>query len=229
MTNEKVILGSFIRRLNRFVAEVEINGEIEKVHIKNTGRLKELLKPGALVQLEKSTNPNRKTKYSLIATKKNDDWVNIDSQAPNKIAYEALQNGRIIELGFVDEVKREVTFSRSRFDLAYRIGDVKGFIEVKGVTLINNQTAMFPDAPTERGTKHIRELIQARQDGYGAIVLFVVMIQGCHIFSPNREIDAAFADALKDASEQGVQILAYNAIEKDGQWMLDHKLPVVLS
>lgn len=228
MKYEKIVHGRFLKRLNRFIAEVIINGTKELVHIKNTGRLRELLLPEAEVSLEPSNNPNRKTRYSLIALKANGEWVNIDSQAPNAVAFEALKAGKLRELGYPHLVKREVTYQDSRFDLYFEREEKKVFMEVKGVTLAKNGMAMFPDAPTTRGTKHLVELSKAVQDGYEGVILFVVQRSGCHGFSPNHEMDHEFATALLDASRLGVQVLAYDAIVKEDELVLDKPLPIEL-
>lgn len=228
MKYREIVHGQFDKKLNRFVAEVYINGVKETVHIKNTGRLKELFLPGAKVLLECSDNPNRKTKFSLTAVEKNGCWVNIDSQAPNKVAFEALIEGKISEFKAVKTVKREVTYGTSRFDLYFEEGDQKGFIEVKGVTLENDGIAMFPDAPTTRGTKHVLELVRAAEEGYLCAILFVVQLKGCREFVPNRETDPAFADALLQASQAGVQILAYDTIVTENELVLDQAIPVKL-
>ncbi len=225
----EIIHGRFYKRLNRFIAEVSIDGAIERVHIKNTGRLKELFLPEAKVLLERSNNnPDRKTKFSLVAVDKNDQWVNIDSQAPNKVAFEALQAGVISEFGLVKSVKREVTFGGSRFDLYFEQDEQKGFIEVKGVTLEKDGVAMFPDAPTIRGTKHVLELAKAVQEGYSCAILLVIQLKGCQYFKPNRETDPKFADALRYAAQAGVQILAYDTIVKGNEMILNRQVPVHL-
>jgi len=224
----KMVHGQLEKRVNRFIAEVYIDGEKTRVHVKNTGRCKELLLPGVEVLLEWSGNPKRKTQYSLIAVNKNGNWINIDSQAPNAVAFEALQEEKIPEIGTPDFLKREVTYGNSRFDLYFEKGNKKGFIEVKGVTLENDGIAMFPDAPTVRGTKHVRELIKARHEGYAAVILFVVQMKGCRIFVPNREMDESFAAALSEAAKQGVRILAYDSIVEADELMLDQPVPVWL-
>lgn len=224
----KIVRGQFGARINRFIAEVTINGVNERVHIKNTGRLKELFRPDAEILLEQSNNPERKTKFSIIAIEKNGRWVNIDSQAPNIVAFEALKKEKIPEIGMVKTVKREVTYGASRFDLYIEQENKKGFIEVKGVTLEKNGIAMFPDAPTTRGTKHVLELAKAAQEGYACSILFVVQLKGCHEFIPNRETDPAFADALHQAVKAGVQILAYDTIVTEEGLILDHSIPVNL-
>ncbi|MFB6466396.1 DNA/RNA nuclease SfsA [Cytobacillus sp. Hz8] len=224
-----IVHGRLIRRVNRFIAEVEINGIMELVHIKNTGRLKELLQPFVEVLLEVSDNPNRKTRFSLIAVKKKGDWVNVDSQAPNMVAFEALTSGNLQEIGPVSFAKREVTYGDSRFDLYYEKDNEKGFIEVKGVTLEKDGFALFPDAPTSRGTKHVLELAKAVRAGFAGTILFVVQMDGCHAFTPNREMDAPFADAILLAAQQGVQILAYDSIVTEDELVLGNPLPVHLS
>jgi|SRR5690625_2623291 len=229
MQYTNIVNGKFVRRVNRFIAEVMVEGFKEQVHIKNTGRLKELLLPEVQVLLEKSQNPNRKTKYSIIAASKHGRWVNIDSQAPNKVAYEAIQAGKILELGFVNNLTREVTFNSSRFDLYYENQGEKGFIEVKGVTLEKDGIAMFPDAPTTRGTKHVLELIDALDEGYTATVLFVIQMKYCHTFTPYAEMDPAFTEALLKAQRKGVRILAYDCLVDEDQLVLDQPIPVDLS
>lgn len=225
----EIVHGKLHRRVNKFIAEVFIHGKKEAAHIKNTGRLIELLQPNMDVRLEVSDNPNRKTKYSLIAVCKNNIWVNIDSQAPNTVVFEAITAGKVKELGMVNMLKREVPFGESRFDLYFEKGDESGFIEVKGVTLEKNGVALFPDAPTLRGTKHMLELAKAVQKGYSGIILFVVQMKGCYSFTPNIEMDKTFTEALLKAAQQGVQILAYDSIVKANELVLGNPLPVVLS
>ena len=219
----------FLRRVNRFTAFVELNGQEEMVHVKNTGRCKELLLEGARVFLEEADKEGRKTKYSLIAVYKEDVLVNMDSQAPNQMAAEALAEGKIEEIGEVDFLKREVNYENSRFDLFYQKGEKKGFIEVKGVTLEENGIAKFPDAPTERGAKHLRELIKAKEEGYEAAALFVIQMNGVQEFRPNEERDKNFTAALKEAAKAGVKILAYDCRVQVGKVYIDQKVPVNLS
>ena len=225
----KMVEARFLRRVNRFTAFVELNGREEIVHVKNTGRCKELLLEGARVFLEEADKEGRKTKYSLIAVYKGDTLVNMDSQAPNQMAAEALAEGKIIEIGEVDFLKREVKYENSRFDLFYQKGDKKGFIEVKGVTLEEDGVAKFPDAPTERGAKHLRELIKAKEEGYEAAVLFVIQMKGVQEFRPNEERDKTFTETLREASEAGVKILAYDCRVQVGKIYIDQKVLVNLS
>ena len=225
----KMVEARFLRRVNRFTAFVELNGQEEMVHVKNTGRCKELLLEGARVFLEEADKEGRKTKYSLIAVYKGDTLVNMDSQAPNQMAAEALAEGKIIEIGEVDFLKREVKYENSRFDLFYQKGDKKGFIEVKGVTLEEDGVAKFPDAPTERGAKHLRELIKAKEEGYEAAVLFVIQMKGVQEFRPNEERDKNFTEALREAEKAGVEILAYDCRVQVGKVYIDQEVPLNLS
>ena len=224
----KMVEARFLRRVNRFTAFVELNGQEEMVHVKNTGRCKELLLEGARVFLEEADKEGRKTKYSLIAVYKGDVLVNMDSQAPNQMAAEALAEGKIKEIGEVEFLKREVKYENSRFDLYYQKGNQKGFIEVKGVTLEENSVAKFPDASTERGAKHLRELIKAKQEGYEAAVLFVVQMKGIKEFRPNEERDPVFTAALREASAAGVKILAYDCQVEAGKVWMENPIPVIL-
>jgi len=228
MKYENIKEAKFIRRPNRFIAYVEIDGQEEKVHVKNTGRCKEILVKGAKVLLEESDNTERKTRYSLVAVYKGDMLVNMDSQIPNSAAFEAITEGRIEEIGMPDFVKREVTYSKSRFDLYYEKDSKKGFIEVKGVTLERDGVVLFPDAPTQRGTRHIRELIKAKEEGYEASVLFVIQMKGMNYFTPNDETDPDFAQALKDAHNAGVNILAYECDVKKDEMIIEKKIEVKL-
>lgn len=228
MKYKHVVQGIFIRRVNRFIAEVYVNGHYEKVHVKNTGRLKELLVEGAKIALEESQNPNRKTKYSLVAVQKDTRWVNIDSQAPNTVVYDALLTGKIMEFGCLTNVKREVKFGDSRFDLYFEKENRKGFIEVKGVTLEKDGVAMFPDAPTERGTKHIFELMKAVKAGYSGHIFFLIQMEDCHTFTPNMEMDAAFSKALKLASKEGVHLHAYDTMVLPNELNIGKQIQVKL-
>ena len=197
---------SFLCRVNRFIARCMVNGEETTVHVKNTGRLRELLVPGAACWLEKSANPARKTAYDLIAVEKDGRIVNIDSQAPNLIAREWVQNGGI---GDVTGICSEVTWGDSRFDLGCTLGNVSCLIEVKGVTLFTDDgIAVFPDAPTARGARHLRGLIQAKEAGMEAALLFVIMKEDAAALIPNGQTDPAFSAALREAAAAGVRITA---------------------
>lgn len=213
MIYRKIVEGIFLKRPNRFIGHVLVNGKEEIVHVKNTGRCKELLIEGAKVLLEDNTdNPNRKTKYSLISVWKGDMLVNIDSQVPNLVVYDALKNGEIDSFNDLKHIKREVTFGNSRYDIYFESSKEKGFIEVKGVTLENNQVASFPDAPTERGTKHVLEMIEASKKGYSGIIFFLIQMKGPREFRLNWDMDPNFSKAVKLASENNIKIMAYDSI-----------------
>lgn len=210
MKYNKVEQGIFKKRPNRFIAHVEINGKEEVCHVKNTGRCRELLVPGALVFLEESDNPNRKTKYDLIGVEKGERLINMDSQIPNKVVEEWLKEGNLF--GMEANVRREVVYGNSRFDLYIESGERKIFMEVKGVTLEENSVVRFPDAPTQRGVKHIHELVKCIKDGYEAYLMFVVQMEDVSYFEPNYKTHPEFAKALKEAEKEGVHILAYDCV-----------------
>ena len=197
---------SFLCRVNRFIARCLLDGEEITVHVKNTGRLRELLIPGALCWLEKSANPSRKTAYDLVAVEKDGRVINIDSQAPNLIAKEWVAKGG---WGDITDLRSEYTHEDSRFDLTYLRDGIRGLIEVKGVTLFDdNDMAIFPDAPTSRGAKHLHGLIRAAQCGMETGLIFVIMKEDAVSLIPNQHTDPAFAAALREASAAGVRIVA---------------------
>lgn len=197
---------SFLCRVNRFIAKCLVDGRETTVHVKNTGRLRELLVPGAACWLEKSANPHRKTAYDLVAAEKDGSIVNIDSHAPNLIAKEWVMNGG---WGNVTDVRSEVTWGDSRFDLSCMQGDTRVLIEVKGVTLFDDQgMAIFPDAPTSRGAKHLYGLINARRAGMESGIIFVIMKEDATGLIPNDATDPGFAEALRQARDAGVRITA---------------------
>lgn len=201
----------FIRRPNRFQAYVELDGIELMVHVPNTGRNKEILVPGYTVVLREENNPTRKTKYDLIAGYKNGKLINIDSQIPNKVVYEALENSKIEALKKYNYIKRESTFGNSRFD--FKLLDESGkeyYLEVKGVTFEEGGKTSFPDAPTERGRKHLLELVEVIKLGKGAGVLFLIQMEKVDFFTPYDEMDKAFGEALRFAAANGVDIFAYD-------------------
>ena len=218
----------FISRPNRFIANIIIDGREEKAHVPNTGRCKELLIKGAKILVSKSDNPKRKLKYSLLSVYKGDMLVNIDSQNPNRLVYEALAEGRL--LGFVpDTICREYNYGDSRIDLMYEDKiHGKGLIEVKGCTLEIEGRAYFPDAPTQRGVKHLRELIAAQKAGWQCHVVFAVQMKGVESFSPNRRTHGEFADVLAEAAAAGVEVLAFDSLVSAHEVVLDKALPVIL-
>lgn len=227
MTYQNIIPAVFLRRPNRFIAEVEIDGEAAICHVKNTGRCKELLIPGTRVYISESDNPLRKTKYDLISVYKGDVLVNIDSQAPNKVTGEWLR-----EMGLLDEavvsLRSEYFYGHSRMDFYAETKSCRYLIEVKGCTLEEDSVARFPDAPTERGIRHLEELISARQLGYEAMAVFVIQMKGVTSFRPNWRTHAAFGEALTDAAAAGVVIKALDCIVTADSLRIDQEIPVFL-
>jgi len=218
--------GTFRTRPNRFLAHVEIDGKEEVCHVKNTGRCRELLQPGVTVWCQRHDDPKRKTAWSLITVQKGERLVNIDSQIPNKLAYNYVNSGL---LGFQPYlVKSEKTYGNSRFDLYYEAEGRKGFVEVKVVTLEEDGVARFPDAPTERGRKHLLELQEAAAHGYEAWVLFVIQMADIVRFEPNWPRDPAFAETLYQVAQNGVKVRAVEcAVTPDGL-TITKEVPVVL-
>ena len=197
--------GKFLARPNRFIAHIEIDGSVQICHVKNTGRCKELLVPGCTVWCQESDKPERKTKFDLIAVQKGQRLINMDSQAPNAAAKEWLAGGG---LGEIENLRAEVFQGDSRFDFAFRKDGIQCFLEVKGVTLETDGVCAFPDAPTERGVKHLEGLTQLSKEGFGAYVLFVIQMEDVRYLHPNYVTDPAFAKALQEAAAAGVQVLA---------------------
>ena len=220
MKYNKILKSKFISRPNRFIAHCELDGEEVICHVKNTGRCKELLTAGATVILtDERENKTRKTPFDLISVYKGDRLINMDSQAPNKVAEELMK--RIYPKA---KIRREVTYGKSRIDLFVENGEEKIFVEVKGVTLESDGVAKFPDAPTERGIKHLRELERAASEGYKAIVLFIIQMKGVAYFTPNRETHPQFADALVEVHENGVNVWAYDCKVQEG--IVEADMPV---
>ena len=205
MHYDSMVSGVFLARPNRFIAHVEIDGQAEVVHVKNTGRCRELLPVGAQVWCQHSANPNRKTKYDLITVKKAHRLINMDSQAPNLAAKEWLAAGG---LGEIQNLRAETKHGDSRFDFSFIKDGKQCFLEVKGVTLENDGICAFPDAPTERGAKHLRGLTEAAREGYGAYVLFVIQMTDVKYLHPNDDTDPEFGKALREAAANGVEVLA---------------------
>ena len=204
MKYRKIVNGKFIDRPNRFIAHVEIDGVVNTVHVKNTGRCKELLLPETEVRLEESDNPNRKTLYDIVAVnKKGFGWINMDSQAPNKVVKEWLEGKDY------DYIKPEYKYGDSRIDFYMKKGDVEYLMEVKGCTLEKNGIGYFPDAPTERGVKHLKELTKAQKLGYQCAVAFVVQMEGVTEVRPNIETHPEFGEALEVAQKAGVKVILY--------------------
>jgi sugar fermentation stimulation protein A len=217
--------GTFLARPNRFIAHVEIDGQTETVHVKNTGRCRELLPAGAAVWCQKSDNPSRKTKYDLITVRKGSRLINMDSQAPNAAAKEWLLAGG---LGTLEDVRAETKHGDSRFDFSFTLAGKKCFLEVKGVTLENDGICAFPDAPTERGAKHLRGLRKCAEEGYGAYVLFVIQMSDVKHLHPNDATDPDFGAALREAAAAGVQVLAVDCAVTEDSMTIGNFVPVLL-
>ena len=229
MRYQHIVAGTFQARPNRFIARVTVNGQDEICHVKNTGRCAELLVPGARVYLE-SFPPDcpRKTKFDLVAVKKGTLLINMDSQAPNRAFGEFLRAGQLPALPAPTLVKAECAHGSSRFDFYAEQGSRRAFLEVKGVTLEEEGLALFPDAPTLRGIKHIRELALAAQEGFEAYAVFVVQMKGVHAFAPNLRTHPAFGQALQDARAAGVHILAYDCRIAPDAMAIGQPVPVLL-
>lgn len=208
MEYKNIYKARFLSRPNRFIAYVELAGKQQQVHVKNTGRCRELLTAGAEVYLEKAENPERKTKYDLVAVRKGSRLVNMDSGAPNKAVKEWLEKGGLFQN--IQLVRPETVYGGSRFDFYAETEEEKIFIEVKGVTLEHDGVVSFPDAPSERAVKHVRELMRAVTEGYHAYVLFVIQMTDVSYFMPNEETHPAFGQVLREAAENGVCIKAYD-------------------
>lgn len=218
--------GYFISRPNRFIAYIEIDGLKETVHVKNTGRCAELLVPGAVVYVQRSPNPSRKTKWDLIGVKKGDRMINMDSQAPNRAVKEWLEEGGLFS--DVTLIRPEYTYGNSRIDLYIEAGGKRILIEVKGVTLEENGEARFPDAPSERAVKHVTELGRAVKDGYEAYIFFVIQMKNVRYFTPNTDTHPQFSEALKEAEMEGVRILAYDCAVTADSIRIADEVPVFL-
>ncbi|MBU5486507.1 DNA/RNA nuclease SfsA [Clostridium sp. MSJ-11] len=227
--NKKVVKAEFIRRPNRFQAYIKLDGEEIMVHVPNTGRCREILILGCTVILREENNPLRKTKYDLIGGYKGDKLINIDSQIPNKVVEEALKKGLIEPLSNYNIIQREKTYGNSRFD--FKLSNNEGdeyYLEIKGVTLEENGETRFPDAPTDRGRKHILELIQVKKEGKGAGILFLIQMDDVKYFTPNDEMDKPFGEALRLAHENGVDLFAYDCKVGESFITLNNKINIKL-
>ena len=224
-----IVQGRFLSRPNRFIAKVMISGAEETVHVKNTGRCRELLVSGADVWLEMSDNTARKTKYDLVSVEKKRSgmsplMINMDSQMPNAAVEEWLGKSGIFSDKAV--IEREKTYGDSRFDFRITEEGKVSYLEVKGVTLEKDGTALFPDAPTERGVKHLGELVKCREAGFGAYLVFVIQMKGIKAFSPNDETHRAFGDALRNAIDKGVKCIAVDCIVTPDSMTIDKEIPI---
>ena len=226
MIYDRMVPGTFLERPNRFIAYVEVEGRKETVHVKNTGRCAELLQTGARVYLQESDNPDRKTKWDLIAVEKGSRMVNMDSQIPNKVVKEWLEAGHLFEN--ITRIQPEFTYGNSRFDLYVEADGKQIFIEVKGVTLEQDGVVRFPDAPSDRAVKHVEELKAAVKEGYEAYVFFVIQMKDVRYFTPNMDTHPAFGEALRDAARAGVHVLAYDCEVSSDRIAIADIVPVVL-
>ena len=219
----------FLERPHRFIAHVELDGSVVKAHVKNTGRCRELLVPGAVVYVEdfEGRMGSRKLQYSLSAVEKQNILINMDSQIPNKAALEWVKAGHLFPEKV--QVTPEKTYGNSRFDLYVCSEKRKAFIEVKGVTLESDNIARFPDAPTERGVKHLKELIHCMQEGYEAYLLLVIQMKGVDRFEPNWETHREFGETLQEAERAGVHILAYDCLVEPDRMEIQDPVPVCLA
>lgn len=202
--------GIFIERVNRFIAYIDVDGKVEVCHVKNTGRCKEILVKGCKVFVQEFDSKIRKTKFDLISVYKGNRLINIDSQVPNKMFSEWVKLGNLFK--DIKVFKSEVFYKNSRFDFYVEYEDKKAFIEIKGVTLENEGVVLFPDAPTSRGVKHLKELVSAREEGYEAYVIFIVQMEGVKYFTPNYETHKEFGDTLSFCKNNGVNILAFDSV-----------------
>ena len=225
MKYESVVPARFLSRPNRFIARVEINGQAETVHVKNTGRCRELFPAGAQVWCQQAANPNRKTRFDLITVQKGQRLINMDSQAPNAAAREWLLAGG---LGEISQLKAEVFHGDSRYDFAFQKDGKPCFLEVKGVTLENDGICAFPDAPTERGARHLRGLAEAVRDGFGGYVLFVIQMADVKYLHPNDATDPEFGKALREAKAAGVEVMAVDCDVTVDSMVIRRAVPVVL-
>ena len=216
--------GIFLARPNRFIAHVELEGKVVVCHVKNTGRCRELLVPGAEVWLEKGQNPGRKTDWDLIAVRKGEHLINMDAQAPNKVFAE--YTGRFVD-GLIS-VRQEFTYGESRLDFCLETVDGLHLVEVKGVTLEENGHTRFPDAPTERGIKHLRELMRAVAEGHRASAVFIIQMEDVTDFAPNDVTHPAFGAALREAAAAGVEVAAFNCRVTPDSLEIIGRIPVVL-
>ena len=226
MEYQHIKQGYFLNRPNRFIAHVELDGEEVVCHVKNTGRCRELLTPRAVVYLEESDNSNRKTRYDLIGVEKGERKINMDSQAPNQVFGEWARGG-----GFRSDLRKlqsETTYGNSRFDFYWESSEKRGFVEVKGVTLEEDGVVLFPDAPTQRGIKHLEELVAAKVAGYDAAVCFVIQMEGVKCFRPNDRTHPEFGAALRKAAQAGVEILAVDCTVERDSLQIRGRVPVEL-
>ncbi len=223
---EETLVGKFIKRDNRFVCTVQVGENQLKAHVKSTGRMAELFLQGAKVVVRQSSNPNRKTAYDLVAVWREGQWFNVDSQVPNRVIYDGFEQGNILTEPILS-IKREVTYSNARLDMKVRTEKETYFVEVKGVTLERDGLAWFPDAPTSRGVKHLKVLMEAVSQGYRGMMIFLVQFTDVDGFCVNRNQDPTFADALEKARRQGVEIRAFDCLVTPSTIEIKHEIPII--
>ena len=220
--------GRFIRRLNRFAVEVELDKGAVQAHLPNSGRMTELLVPGYPVVLVECPSPNRKTAFDMLLVQYQGHWVSVDSRLPSALAYKALEQGALPAWAGYTQVRREAVYGDSRIDLALRNGDRRALIETKSVNLVENGVALFPDAPTTRGQRHLRTLMQAQREGIAAGVLFVIQREDARSFHPHDAADPEFGHWLREAAQAGVLVEAYRCLVTPEAMTLDSAIPVEL-
>ena len=226
MIYENIKEGIFIERVNRFIANVSIDGKIETCHVKNTGRCKEILIEGSKVYVQEFDSETRKTKFDLISVYKGNKLINIDSQVTNKMFNEWVKEGNLFN--DLKLIKGEVFYKHSRFDFYVEYENKKAFIEIKGVTLEENGVVLFPDAPTTRGVKHLKELISAKEEGYEGYIVFIVQMNGIKYFTPNVKMHKEFGDTLLKCKENGINILAFDSIVESNSISIKNKVEVIV-
>ncbi len=223
-----LVAGTFIQRDNRFRATVEVRGQQVWAHVPNSGRLEELFVPGRSLLLRQVNLPHRKTKYDLALVELDQGWVSVDARLPNKLVHEAIAAGQMSEFIGYETIRREVAYGASRLDFVLEDDERRCFIEVKSVTLVRDGVALFPDAPTQRGRRHVGELAQVVQEGERAAVVFVVQREGALMFAPNDEADPAFRQTLRESARAGVEVYAYGCRVSRNEVVLDRPIPVAL-
>lgn len=226
MRYDRIKKAIFLERPNRFIAHILVDGVEEICHVKNTGRCSELLYKGVTIYVQEHDNPKRKTRFSLIGVKKGNQLINMDSQAPNKVVEEWLKAGNLFK--DITRIRPETKYGDSRFDFYVETKEKQVFIEVKGVTLEEEKIARFPDAPTERGLKHVHELIHCKKEGYEGYIIFVIQMKGIEWFEPNNRTQPEFGQALLQAQKEGVKILAVDCKVTEEQLIIDEYIPVKL-
>jgi sugar fermentation stimulation protein A len=226
--NNNRVEGKFISRINRFIAEVEINRHIHLVHVPNTGRMKELLVKDAIVQMKYHPASHKKTDYSLISVKKNDISICVDSRVANQLFYDYLSHGKLEKFNNIRDLKREIKFNNSRFDIGFIQNNQPFLIEIKSVNLVKDQKAMFPDAPTIRGNKHIRELIEAKKQGFKTGIVFIIQRPDATLFLPYRDMDPDFSNSLVEAYSKGVFVKAFTCEVNNERIEIKKEIPILL-